>query len=242
MVGLLRYAPAFGGISGINNVPYGQFGPLALSGTAAYWYAWFLVALAAGATTLILRGRIGRAFEAIRNDPLAAEVAGIPVRRYTIGAFTYAGMLAGLAGTFYSSFLGLVVPDAVGVTVSIDVLLMVILGGAGTVSGAVAGATIIGFTNLYGHAYENWRPIMYGVAVICVAIFLPRGLTGLLWYRPARNAASELAPLPAPPAAARAARRDSAGDELARSRAPHQDVRRSASPSTTCRSRSRTGR
>jgi branched-chain amino acid transport system permease protein len=202
VVGLLRYAPAFGGISGINNVPYGQIGPLALSGVAAYWYAWFLVALAAGATTLILRGRIGRAFEAIRNDPLAAEVAGIPVRRYTIGAFTYAGMLAGLAGTFYSSFLGLVVPDAVGVTVSIDVLLMVILGGAGTVSGAIAGATIIGFTNLYGHSYENLRPITYGIAVICVAIFLPRGLTGLLWYRPARNAAGGLAPLPAPPAAA----------------------------------------
>ncbi|HXP92880.1 MAG TPA: branched-chain amino acid ABC transporter ATP-binding protein/permease [Candidatus Binatia bacterium] len=198
VVGLLRYAPAFGGVSGISNVPYAQIGPFAMSGIGAYWYAWFLVALAALATTLILRGRIGRAFEAIRNDPLAAEVAGIPVRRYTIGAFTYAGMLAGLAGTFYSSYLGLVVPDAVGITVSIDVLLMVILGGAGTVSGAVLGAAIIGFTNLYGHSYENLRPILYGIAVICVAIFLPRGLTGLLWYRTGRRTeATALPPAPA---------------------------------------------
>ena len=183
VVGLLRYVPAFGGVSGISNVPYPQFGAVALSGPNAYWYAWFLVAVAAAGTTALLRGRIGRALEAIRNDPLAAEVAGIPVRRYTIGVFAYAGALAGLAGTFYASFLGLVVPEAVGVTVSIDVLLMVILGGAGTVSGAILGATIIAFTNLYGHSYGNIRPIFYGIAVIGVAIFLPHGLVGLLWHR-----------------------------------------------------------
>jgi branched-chain amino acid transport system permease protein len=199
VVGLLRYAPAFGGVSGISNVPYPQFGPVALSGPNAYWYAWFLVAIAAVGTTAILRGRIGRALEAIRNDPLAAEVAGIPVRRYTIGVFAYAGALAGLAGTFYASFLGLVVPEAVGVTVSIDVLLMVILGGAGTVSGAILGATIIAFTNLYGHSYGNIRPIFYGVAVICVAIFLPHGLVGLLWHR--RNTKPADEPADAAPAA-----------------------------------------
>ena len=139
-------------MSGISNVPYPQFGSVTLNGPNAYWYAWFLVAIAATGTTVILRGPAGRALEAIRNDPLAAEVAGIPVRRYTIAVFAYAGALAGLAGTFYASFLGLVVPDAVGVTVSIDVLLMVILGGAGTVSGAILGATVIAFSNLYGHS------------------------------------------------------------------------------------------
>jgi ABC-type branched-subunit amino acid transport system ATPase component/ABC-type branched-subunit amino acid transport system permease subunit len=191
VVGLLRYAPAFGGVSGISNIPFPQFGPIALSGPNAYWYAWFLVALAAASTTALLRSRIGRAFEAIRNDPLAAEVAGIPVRRYTIGVFAFAGVLAGLAGTFYASFLGLVVPDAVGVNVSIDVLLMVILGGSGTVSGAILGALIIAFSNLYGHSYENLRPILYGVAVIAVAIALPHGLVGLLWNRPNTKARGE---------------------------------------------------
>ena len=195
VVGLLRWAPAFGGVSGITNVPYPQFGSVTLSGVNAYWYAWAMVALAAATTTAILRGGTGRKLEAIRNDPLAAEVGGIPVRRYTVAVFTYAGALAGLAGTFYASFLGLVVPDAVGVTVSIDILLMVILGGAGTVSGAILGATVIALTNLYGHSYENLRPILYGVAVIGVAIFLPRGLVGLLWSRTAARRA------PAPPAA-----------------------------------------
>ena len=206
VIGLLRYTPAFGGVSGISNVPFPQFGNVTLSGPAAYWYAWFLVAVAAVGTTAILRGRIGRALEAIRNDPLAAEVAGIPVRRYTIGAFTYAGALAGLAGTFYSSFLGLVVPEAVGVTVSIDILLMVILGGAGTVSGAILGATLIAFANLYGHAYGSIRPIFYGIAVICVAIFLPNGLVGLLWHRPNTKPAAAQAPESAVPDAARPAK------------------------------------
>ena len=191
VVGLLRYAPAFGGVSGIQNIPFPQFGGVALSGPNAYWYAWLLVAIAATSTTMLLRSRIGRAFEAIRNDALAAEVAGIPVRRYTIGVFAFAGALAGLAGTFYSSFLGLVVPDAVGVTVSIDVLLMVILGGSGTVSGAILGALLIAFSNLYGHAYQNLRPIIYGIAVITVAIALPHGLVGLLWHRRNEKPAAE---------------------------------------------------
>ncbi|HEV8021259.1 MAG TPA: branched-chain amino acid ABC transporter ATP-binding protein/permease [Candidatus Lustribacter sp.] len=198
VIGLLRYVPAFGGVSGITNVPYPIFGSITLSGPNAYWYAWLLVAVAAAATTAMLRGRIGRALEAIRNDPLAAEVVGIPVRRYTVGVFAYAGALAGLAGTFYASFLGLVVPDAVGVTVSIDILLMVILGGSGTVSGAILGAAVIAFTNLYGHSYQNLRPIAYGIAVICVAIFLPHGLVGLLWHR--RNVKATVAPVDVPPA------------------------------------------
>jgi branched-chain amino acid transport system permease protein len=182
VVGVVRASGALGGASGIQNIPFAQFGPLPISGAAAFWYGWAMVALAALLSTNLLNGRTGRAFEAIRNDELAAEVLGVPTRRTKILAFAYAGTLAGFAGTFFASYLGLVDPGTVGISLSIDLLLMVVLGGAGGVSGAIAGATLIGIANIYGHNLENWRPVIYGVLVIVIVIFFPRGLVGLVRF------------------------------------------------------------
>jgi branched-chain amino acid transport system permease protein len=180
VVGVAKIAPSLGGAGGISNIAYPQFGSLAVSGPTAYWYAWAMVAVVATLTFNLLRGRAGRAFEAVRNDELAAEAIGVPTRRVKIAAFAYAGALAGFAGTFYAAFLGLVDPNAVGVNFSIDLLLMVVVGGAGGVSGAILGATIVGITNVYGHDLENWRPVIYGVLVIVISIAFPKGLIGLL--------------------------------------------------------------
>ncbi len=179
VAGVFHESPLFGGASGLTNVPFPQFGPLTISGNAAFWFAWTGLGLCAFSTANLLRHRTGRAFEAIRNDELAAEVLGVPTRAYKILAFAYAGALAGFAGTIYVGYLGLVVPDAVGVNLSIDLLLMAVLGGTGGVSGAIVGALLIGITNIYGHDWENWRPVIYGIVVIVVVIFFPRGLVGL---------------------------------------------------------------
>jgi branched-chain amino acid transport system permease protein len=195
VAGVFHEAKIFGGASGISNVPFPQFGNLSMSGNAAYWFAWGALAICAYLAANLLRNRTGRAFEAIRNDELAAEVLGVPTRRYKILAFTFAGALAGFAGTIYAGYLGLVVPDAVSVSLSIDLLLMVVLGGAGGVSGAIVGALLIGITNIYGHGWENWRPVIYGIVVILVVIFFPRGLVGIFTraLRPARSPAASLA-------------------------------------------------
>jgi len=209
VVGIVRASKLLGGSVGISNVPFPHFGAFTISGDAAFWYAWGMVALAALLTGNLLRGRAGRAFEAIRNDELAAEAVGIPTQRYKILAFAYAGALAGFAGTFFVSYLGLVEPTGVGVPLSIDLLLMVVLGGAGGVSGATIGASIVGITNLYGHDLENWRPVIYGIAVISIVIAFPRGIAGLFSRGDAKPEAlhptTELATLPAesPPSAGR---------------------------------------
>ena len=182
-VGVFRESKFLGGASGITGIPYPQLGPLAIAGARAFWFDWAVAAAIALLTLNLLRGRAGRAFEAIRNDELAAETIGVPTRRYKIFAFAFAGALAGLAGSLYASYLGLVDPNAVGISLSIDLLLMVVLGGAGGVSGALLGATIIAVANIYGHDLENWRPVIYGVLVIVVVIAFPRGLAGMLPLR-----------------------------------------------------------
>jgi branched-chain amino acid transport system permease protein len=182
-VGIFHESKPLGGAIGIEDVPYPQFGPLTISGYPAYWFAWVLALLAALLTLNLLRGRSGRAFEAIRNDELAAEVLGVPTRRYKIFAFAYAGALAGLGGTIYAAFLGIVVPDAVSVPLSISLLLMVVLGGSGGVSGALIGAALIGFLDISGHQFENTREVVYGVLVILVVIAAPAGAFGLIRAR-----------------------------------------------------------
>jgi branched-chain amino acid transport system permease protein len=195
-VGVFHESKALGGAIGIQDVPYPQFGALTISGYPAYWFAWALALIAALLTLNVLRGRSGRAFEAIRNDELAAEVLGVPTRRYKIFAFAYSGALAGLGGAMYAAFLGIVVPDAVSVQLSISLLLMVVLGGSGGVSGALIGAALIGFLDISGHQFENSREVVYGLLVIGVVIAAPGGAFGVIRGR--------FKAQPLPPRAARA--------------------------------------
>jgi branched-chain amino acid transport system permease protein len=178
--GVFHAAPFLGHASGVTGIPYPQAGPLTISGHAAYWFAWIVAFAVALLSLSLLRGRAGRAFEAIRNDELAAETIGIPTRRYKILAFAYAGALAAAGGATFAAFLGLVNPDAVGIALSVDILLMVVLGGSGLISGALFGAALIGYLNVVGHQYDNWREVGYGAVVVLCVIFAPGGVLGTL--------------------------------------------------------------
>jgi branched-chain amino acid transport system permease protein len=197
-VGIVHETQPLGGVSGIDNVPFAQLGGIVLTGVPAYVFAWLMAFAVAVLSLNLLRGRTGWAFAALRNDELAAEVCGVPTRRATMFAFAYAGALAGLAGTMYASFLGIVVPDEFGPATSIDLLLMVVLGGAGGVCGPLLGAALIGFLDVSGHQFENWRQVAYGVLVIGVVVFAPRGLIGFVPKRVGRPAAAPATPAPAP--------------------------------------------
>ena len=205
--GIVHESRQVGSVSGITGVPFAQLGSLRLTGDAAYWFSWALVFAVAVLTANLVRSRTGRAFEALRSDALAAEGLGIPTRQYKILAFAYAGACAGLGGTLFAPFLGLIVPDAAGVQLSIDLLLMVVLGGSGSVSGAIFGAALIGFIDVSGHQYENIRQVAYGVLVVAVVALAPGGAFGLLGTLLRRRTAPtspRIAAAVAPPVAARA--------------------------------------
>jgi branched-chain amino acid transport system permease protein len=175
----------------ILGVPYGRLERL--------WYlGLILVALGWWLARNILRGRPGRALAALRDNDLAASVMGVPVTRYRAAAFTLSSMFAGAAGAFLGLVYQRIVPDSFGIMVSINFVAMIVIGGLGSVGGAVAGAVFVSALPLVLAHYAGSLPLvvpagveqsgispveaseyLYGIAIIVVLVFAPRGLAGI---------------------------------------------------------------
>lgn len=124
--------------------------------------------------------KIGLRFEAIREDELAAESIGIPVRRVKISAIVISSIIAGIAGSFYAHYKGFIAPDDFTLTQSIYPLMMVILGGANTIIGPILGAILVILLPEYLRALAEYRLVIFGVSIVFFISVLPRGLWGLI--------------------------------------------------------------
>jgi len=91
----------------------------------------------------LVRSRPGRALRAVRDRDLMAGILGVPVTRYKASAFVVSSMYAGLGGVLFALVLGRIVPDAFGITLAVEYLAMVVIGGAGSAAGAIAGAAFV---------------------------------------------------------------------------------------------------
>jgi branched-chain amino acid transport system permease protein len=161
------------------------------------WYLGLaLVALSWWLGRNIVRSRAGRALQAVRDSQIAAGTMGIDVRVYKAAAFTVSSMFAGLGGVFLALASQAVVPEQFGFTQSIDFLVMIVLGGLGSIGGAIAGAVAVSALPYVFDHYADSLPLvadpgasglqggeaarlLYGAAVIAIMIFAPRGLAGL---------------------------------------------------------------
>ena len=143
----------------------------------------YLVALAALAMLVlwrIVRSPFGHVLRGIHENEARMEALGYPVNRYKLLAFVIAGMLAGIAGSLYSQFSGSITPDAFFWTTSGEALLMVIIGGTGTLGGAVLGAATFILLQSFVSTYtERWMLIL-GVTFITFVLFAPGGIVGAL--------------------------------------------------------------
>lgn len=131
--------------------------------TARYFLALALVAVLVIVCLRLLRSRVGRAWLALAEDPLAAEASGIDLTRYKTLAFVFSTAVAGLAGALYASTFTTIDPEALDFRVSTMVLAMVILGGAGSVPGALVGAAVIALYDrsvipFLGDALSRFQP------------------------------------------------------------------------------------
>lgn len=146
-----------------------------------YWIGLGLAILASGLVYFLNRSRVGLAFRAIREDEAAAASHGVHVLEYKVIAFALSAFLAGIAGSLYGYYLFRVNPDSVfSLNWIIYPVLVVMLGGTGTVLGPVLGALLVGALFAYGSIYlKDTHPILEGALIILVMKFMPGGLAGL---------------------------------------------------------------
>jgi branched-chain amino acid transport system permease protein len=129
--------------------------------------------------TLVLRSPFGRVLVGIRSNEHRMQSLGYATFHYKLAAFTLAGALAGLAGFLYAVLFGFVTPEYLSWHKSGDVLLMVILGGMGSLAGAIAGAFVfVGLQEMFSDWTKHWQLLMGGVIVLAV-LFMPGGLAAL---------------------------------------------------------------
>ncbi|MBV8737829.1 MAG: branched-chain amino acid ABC transporter permease [Alphaproteobacteria bacterium] len=193
-----------GGIEASIQVPPPEvFGHKLVMPQQLYFFLLFFAVLAIVATLNLKRSRIGRAFIAIRDQDIAAEIIGINIFRYKLYAFAISSFYAGIAGVLYTYYLGIANYEQFGIDVSIDYLVMIIIGGLGSVLGAVFGAAFITLlpeatrlflTNFGGEFLSqdtirrlvpNSTLILFGTLIIFFLIVEPEGLNRL--WRNVRN-------------------------------------------------------
>ena len=202
---LKRFADFTGGGTGIN-----LFGrPQLTGGTSGvdvlgrhltfddwlYYLCWTIALVAFAVAWLILRGRTGRAFRAVRDSEIAAVSSGISLARYKTLAFGISAAFAGVAGALYAIATTFVSPETFPIVLSIYLLVGVVVGGLGGLSGLVVGAIVVEFLPLWAQGedlgsllphrvvVETHRPggpsIVYGVVLILLMFVLPSGVGGV---------------------------------------------------------------
>jgi branched-chain amino acid transport system permease protein len=161
-------------------VPVARLGAFALaSETARYYLVAVVAALLVAAAANLARTRTGRALLAIRESEIAAQASGVPVARYKTIAFGLSAFYTGVAGGLFAFVVGFLSPDAFDVFMSVDFIVMIILGGLGSVPGSVVGAAVVTVLHDSLAAFQNYRPLIFGVILIACMLFMPGGIIGV---------------------------------------------------------------
>ncbi len=179
--------------------PLAATGPLGTRDQQLYWLMLLLMLAFALAAANLARSKVGRAFTAIRDRDIAAGVIGVNLARYKTIAFAVSSAYAGCAGALLYTVTGFFDPGSFSLLLSVQYIAMVLIGGAGTISGAIAGAFFITLLPRLTRELQTWVPflstqpnevpnvfqvetILYGVLLVAFLIFEPRGLFGI-WVR-----------------------------------------------------------
>jgi branched-chain amino acid transport system permease protein len=177
---LLNTPSISNGADGIRNIPGPQFGSFVCNTDSRLYPLIMFFAIAAIVATARLKdSRIGRAFEAIKENTLGAELMGVKTTYNKVLAFALSAMFTAVGGALYAHLMAYISPDAYVFGESAKVLCMVFLGGVGTVAGPVLGAFILTFLPEVLRGFQQYHMIIYAIGVIIILIFAPSGLVGL---------------------------------------------------------------
>jgi branched-chain amino acid transport system permease protein len=169
------------GIYGISNIPRPHVFGLATNKPLPFYYLCLAsLGLVSVAMWWLIRSPWGRAFTALRENPLRALSLGIDTRRYTLMAFALGSVLGGVSGVLYAPLTQYIDPVPFNLSLSLDLLMMVIVGGAGFFLGPFLGAMIAVLLPEWLRFTEGYYLMLYAAAVILLLIYSPTGILGIL--------------------------------------------------------------
>lgn len=166
-----------GGTFGVSGIPRPSLVGLSLDGSLPFF--WFTLAstlVVIGLLWWLLRSPWGRAFAALRDNPIRAESLGVNITTYTLLAFAIGATCAGVAGVYFAALVQFIEPAPFHVSTSLMMLLGVIVGGSGRFLGPVLGTVVIVLLPEWLRFMQNWYLAVFGFAVVAMMIWLPGGL------------------------------------------------------------------
>lgn len=177
--------PLFGGVRGFSK--FGDLGFRSLLGSkwyVAHYYVGLVLAFAAFAFSVaVIRGPLGLAFKALRDNPGYAMARGVSKFKYQLWVFGLSAFFTGIAGGFYAAHFGVVGPIVFSLAMLLFLLAMIVVGGMGTVWGPLLGAALLMLADEGMREIGDWRDIGLGLLLALFVVLLPRGLAGLKLLR-----------------------------------------------------------
>jgi len=165
-----------GGTFGVSGIPR----PVLFDGSGAYFYFTYAsTSMLALVLVWLIRSPWGRAFAALRDNPIRAESLGVNIMAYTLLAFAIGAAFAGVAGAYFAALVQFIEPAPFSLTASLMMLLMVIVGGSGRFFGPMLGAAIVILLPEWLRFMKDWYLVMFGLAVVALMIWLPGGLLSI---------------------------------------------------------------
>jgi len=165
-----------GGVMGINAVPAPSIFGETISATGMFYMSFLLALLCVLFIRNLALTRSGRSFMAFRENETAAITFGIPIYNLKVGAFVLSAVIAGLGGILYAATVHYVSPDTFNYSFSVMFLAILIVGGLGTVVGPILGTIILFLGPEQLQQFNEYRQLIYGVALLACVLFLPKGV------------------------------------------------------------------
>ena len=156
----------------------GAAGVFGIPAYATWPVVFIFVVLTTVLITNYIRSGAGRATLAIREDEIAAESMGVNTTKYKVMAFIIGAVTASVAGSLQASYIQMIVPKDFGFMKSVDILIIVVFGGIGSITGSYLAAILLGVLNYFLRDFGDLRMIIYSLALIIIMIFKPGGLLG----------------------------------------------------------------
>lgn len=179
---LVQWDKVTGGPSGFAGIPYLAIGPVVFDNEIRFHYlVWTFTMLALLLCLNLVRSGVGRGLAALAEDETAAAALGVDTRRAKVKVFILSAVLASVAGSLYAHCYAFVSPDSFSIFVSVDFVIMVVVGGMGSVWGTLFGTTLITLLPELIEGLDRFKDIAHGLILVLILLFLPQGLiTGIV--------------------------------------------------------------